>query len=230
MARGRHDYEKSVISVESEGFQNPHGRILMYDDFEDTPLKWTTLGTGTWFISRQARAAYNRSYGLELDITSDAPPGSRYAQANRYIPMDVTERILLEMFWRANDLTALERLSIELYRRTGTQLHYGSVRYNGIAEYWEYRPVGGIPQYLPGSDQRFTDEAWNELTLAMDFSTAGYITFKSNNMEINMGGTACQTTGNLLPPYMQTTITAATTTGDQLLVDVDDVVVRELEV
>jgi hypothetical protein len=229
MARGRHDYEKKVISVESEGYRDLHGRILMQDDFETSPLKWDTAGTGTWFVDRQTRAAYNGSYGLELDVTAVAPPITNHATAYRYIPIDVTERLLTELFWRVNDLTDLFTLHLQMYYYDGVNRVEASIIYNPGTQIWTYiNDIGGTVQ-LQGSNQNLHDNAWNELTISADFSTNEYIVFKSNNVEINMGGIAMQSILSGLGAHVRIWLGAYSRTGNQLIVSIDDTVVRELE-
>jgi len=230
MARGRKDYEKAVIAVQSEGYTDLHGRILMNDNFEDTPFKWATAGTGTWFADRQARAAYNGSYGAELDVTSDAPPAQRTAQMLRLIPIDVTQRLEFQMFWRANFLARMNHLEVWVQYYDGADAHSAVIRYDGINEIWEYRDSTGAMTNLPGSEQIFFDGSWNELSLSVDFATDRYITFKSNNMEINMGDIACRMFGNPLPARLYFQIRTGNITANQLLVSIDDAVVKELEV
>jgi len=230
MARGRKDYEKTVIAVESEGFVNPHGRILMHDDFEDTPLKWLTAGTGTHFETRQARAAYNGSYGLELNVTAVAPPTANVSNVRRYIPIDVTERLLFELFWRANDLTRLQYLEISIRFYDGNRRHYIALNYDRAAGTWDYwDPLGGWT-LIPGAAQTFYNNAWNELTLSADFTTDEYIVFKSNNLEVNMGGIACQNIFSGLGAHAEVWMSAFNNTANQLLLSTDDTIIRELEV
>lgn len=229
MARGRKDYEKAVIAVESEGFQNPHGRILMYDDFEDTPLKWDVTGNGINYETRQARAAYNGSYGLELDLTSDAPPTAQYAAAERNIPIDITERLLTELFWRANDLNALYELYIRLQLFTGAEYTTAWIGYVGGAQYWEYYNQAGGWAPIPNANQTFYDEAWNELTLSVDFSNNEYIIFKSNNLEVNMSGIPCRIQGSPAGAHANIRSWIINETSDRLITSIDDVIVRELE-
>lgn len=230
MARGRKDYEKAVISVEAEGFVNPHGRILMHDNFEDTPMKWTAVGTGTWFVSRQARAAYNGSFGLELDVTATVLGVTDAVITYRDIPIDVTERLLKEIFWRANDLTRLLYLQFTFLYYDGVTRHYAWIRYNTTLGYWEYYTIGAVWAEIVGSDQAFFDGGWNEFTISCDFRTNEYVVFKSNNLEINMGGILCWSGLSGIGAHVRTEIHAANNTTDQLLVSIDDVIVRELEV
>lgn len=230
MARGRHDYEKAVISVESESYVDRHGRILLQDNLEDTPFKWTGTGTGTHFETRQQRAAYNGSFGAELDITSDAPPAERNAAIERYIPMDITERLLLELFWRANDLTRLGHFAVVLRFYDGAWLHYASINYDRATSTWQYwNDAGGVAN-IPGSAQRFYNNAWNELTISVDFATDSYVRFKSNNIEVNMGALLLQNVGSGIGAHTEIQIATTNPTADQLIVSIDDVVIRELEV
>lgn len=229
MARGRKDYEKAVVAVETEGFVNPHGRILMYDDFEDVPLKWNTAGTGIWTVSRQARAAYNRSFGLEMGVTSAMPPDLDSAGVSRYIPLDITERLLLELFWRANDLTRLAYLDIQVKYFDGANYHNALLQYDRVAGIWNYRNKDNIMVAVPGGAQTFYNNAWNELTLSADFSINEYITFKSNNIEINMGGVECRSVLNGVAAHTVIELIAYNNTADQLLTSIDDIIIRELE-
>lgn len=230
MARGRKDYEKAVIAVESEGFQNPHGRILMYDDFEDTPLKWVGSGLGMHSETRQARAAYNGSFGLELDITSTAPPIPHYAIAERLIPIDITKRVLIELFWRANDFANMVDFQVLVHWWDGTDRHEMGIMYNPAAGTWYYTNNAGAVTILPGSYQVLYNGAWNELTMSADFATDEYIMFKSNNIEVNMSGIECWSPADPIGSHAMIRIAAYNDSVNQLIVSVDDVVVRELEV
>lgn len=230
MARGRKDYEKAVIVVESEGYQDLHGRILMNDNIEDTPIKWGGLGSGDWFVTRQQRAAYNGSFGLELDITSDAPPGQRVAQAVRMVPIDITERILAELFWRAEPVAQLDYFEVVLQRYTGTERKFAAVRYDRAAQHWEYMNDTPAWVQLPGSNQEIHDGGWNELTLSADCNTDNYITFKSNNVGINMGAMAIPTPGSPTAAHLEIWLSAYNSTDTQLIVSIDDAVIRELAV
>ena len=222
MARGRKDYEKTVVSVESEGFANPHGRILMYDDFEDVPLKWITSGMGTHFETRQTAAAYNGSYGLQLDTT-------QVASAHRLIPIDVTERLLLEFFWQPELIARLTLLEVSMRFYDGNRLHYVAINYDRAAGTWDYwNPAGGWTP-IQGAAQTFYDAAWNELTLSADFTTDEYIVFKSNNLEVNMGGITCQNLFSGLGSHAEIWISAFADGVNQLILNVDDVVIREVE-
>ena len=230
MARGHRDYEKAVVSVESEGFVNPHGRVLMYDNFEDTPFKWNTIGDGIHAETRQQRAAYNGSLGVELNVISNAPPNERYSGIAREIPVDITRRMIAELFWRTNELDWLASFIIELTRWTGTWQERGTLIYNGATETWNYlNDVGGNTPLTNGL-QTFYDGAWNEFTLSIDFQTDEYITFKSNDLEINMGAIPIHRTLSGLGAHAAIVIAAFNITANQLIVSIDDVIVRELEV
>lgn len=223
MARGRKDYEKTVVSVEAEGFANPHGRILLYDDFEDTPLKWLTGGVGTHFETRQNAAAYNGSYGLQLDTTDTAT-------AYRLIPIDITERLLLELFWQAELLARLVYLEISMRFYDGNRYHYSAINYDRAAGTWDYWDAAGNWTLIPGAAQTFYDAAWNELTLSVDFSTDRYVIFKSNNIEINMSELICRNTFSGLGAHAEIWISAFADGVNRLIINADDVVVRELEI
>ena len=222
MTRGRKDYEKAVIAVESEGFQNPHGRILMYDDFEDAPLKWLTAGAGTWSVSRQAAAAYNRSYGMQLDTDT-------MAVTYRLVPIDVTKRLLLEFFWQVELIARLVHLEVVVRFFDGNRLHYAAIGYYPTLGVWLYwNSAGGwIP--IPGSDATFYDGAWNELTMSVDFSTDKYIVFKSNNIEVNIGELSCQNSADGSGAHAEVFMLAEADGTNELIMNVDDVVLRELE-
>ena len=229
MARGRKDYEKAVIVVESEGYQDLHGRILMTYNFEDTPFKWMFAGDGAHFETRQQRAAYNGSIGAELAVASDAPPAVRYSQMFRHVPVDVTERMAFEMFWRPNIIARMYQLEIEVELFDGAQYHSVEVRYDLATTIWEYNnPITGWTE-IEGSGQTFFNAAWNEFTLSVDFSTDHYIRMKSNNIEVNMGEIGCTNFGMLVGAHAVVTLTARTTSGDQLIVSIDDAVLKELE-
>lgn len=230
MARGRKDYEQAVVAVESEGSVNPHGRILMYDDFEDTPLKWRTIGSGTHFETRQAAAAYNGGFGLRLDLTAAVPGVPDLSRVFRYIPIDVTKRLLLELFWRVHDLGRLQYLRIYMIFYDGNRRHYTQIRYDRVAGAWEYWTDGGAWALIPGAAQTFYNRSWNELSLSADFATDEHVIFKSNNLEVNMGGLLCQNTFSGFGAHAEIWISVNNDTANQLLVDIDDVVVRELEV
>ena len=229
MARGRKDYEKAVIAVESEGFQNPHGRILMYDSFEDTPMKWLKDGSGTHSETRQEAAAYNGSFGMRLDVTALTPGIEDRSAAYRYVPIDVTRRLLLELFWRINDLSRLKRFHIRMRFYDGDIWHIAIIEYNQGTEAWYYQQAAGGLVAIPGGNQSFFNNAWNELTISVDFSTDEYLVFKSNNLEINMGGITCQNIGFPFGAHAEVWIVAYSDTGDRLLFDVDEVIMRELE-
>lgn len=229
--RGRKDHEKAVVAVESEGFVNPHGRILMHDDFEDTPLKWTGVGSGTlWQVSRRARAAYNGSFGAEMDITSDIPPGSRYVTMNRLIPIDVTKRLRTELFWRINDLTILEHMRLYMIFYDGARRHTAAIDYRQATGRWQYHNDVALFVDIPGGAQTFYPEAWNELTLDADFASDHYIRMKSNNLEFNLGGIPCENFISGLGGHLHIYMTAWDITGNQLLIHLDEIIVKELEV
>lgn len=229
MARGRKDYEKAVVAVESEGYTNPHGRILMQDNFEDAPLKWLTGGSGTHFETRQTRAAYNGSYGVELDLTSDLPPAERESRIIRVIPIDVTKRLMFEVFWRANDLANLASLYFIMHFYTGTEFFQGWVAYYTATQRWEYHnDAAGMTPVINGG-QTFYNHGWNEFSLAMDFSVGEYILFKSNNLEWNLGRIPFERFGSGVGAHALAWITAYNGTGNQLLLSMDDIIVRELE-
>lgn len=230
MARGRKDYEKSVVAVESEGFVNPHGRILMHDDFEDTPLKWTTTGLGIHSETRQAAAAYNGGFGLRLDITSPVAGLPHHSNVYRHIPIDVTKRLLFETFWRTHNLEYLEYFRISMMFYDENTRHHTEVRYNRVAGAWEYHNTGGGWSLIPGAAQTLYNNGWNELTLSADYSTDEYVVFKSNNIEINIGGIPCRTIPSGLGAHAEIWIATTNDTTNRLLTDIDDVVVRELEV
>lgn len=230
MARGRHDYEKAVIVVESEGFANPHGRILMYDDFEDTPLKWLTSGTMTHSETRQHPAAYSGSFGLRLDVTPTAIPWVGVTTARRLIPCDVTKRILSEIFWRTSVETQTTAFDMQLEYYDGVRLHTAAIRYATVGPGWFYLDDAGIWVQMAGMHQRVEDNAWNELMFSVDFTTDEYITSKSNNLERNMGGIACQNVASGLGSHLACQIQLSTVTNQNTLADIDDVVIRELEV
>lgn len=229
MARGRRDYEKAVVAVESEGYQDLHGRILMNDDFENTPFKWTGTGTGTHFETRQQRAAYNGSMGAELEVASDAPPASRDATILRYVPTDVTERLAFEIFWRANDITIMNSIEILMLLFDGVEFHRTEILYDQPNEIWRYRNDANVVVDLPGSEQTFRNEAWNELMLSADMAADEYIRMKSNNMEINMGGLGCTHLGAPAGGHLRIHIQATNITADQLIISIDDAVLKELE-
>lgn len=229
MARGRRDYEKAVVAVESEGYRDLHGRILMNDTFEDTPFKWTSDGTGHHFETRQQRAAYNGSVGAELEVTSDFPPTFRTSEMWRYAPIDVTRRLELEMFWRVNDTDNLSVMQTRIQFWDGTAFHVAGVEYNQDIQQWRYTNNAGATVDLPGAEQTIYGGGWNELTLSADFATDRYIRAKSNNMEINMGEIPAWNFGNLAGAHVAVFIVAGTVAGDPLILSIDDVVLKELE-
>jgi len=229
MARGRKDYEKAVIVVESEGYQDLHGRILMNDNFEDTPFKWAGSGTGHHFESRQQRAAYNGSFGAELEVTSDAPPASRDATIVRYVPIDVTERLAFEIFWRANDVSVMNSIELLMLLFDGVEFHRTEILYDQPNGIWRYRDDTNTVIDLPGSEQTFRDNAWNELMLSADMAADEYIRMKSNNMEINMGGLGCTHLGSPAGGHLRAQIQVTNITADKLIVSIDDAVLKELE-
>ena len=229
MARGRHDYEKKVIAVESEGYQDLHGRGLMNDNLEDAPFKWIGSGTGIHTESRQARAAYNGGYGMELDITSTLPPNVQRSGVLRYIPIDVTERLEFKAFWRADVVARLFQLEYIIEYYNGAQYLSTAIRYNRTNTAWTYFDQVGGWTAIPNSVQTFYDNAWNELTLSVDFSVSEYIRMKCNNMDLNMGGIPCRNMNNLTGAHAEVWIHVYNDTGNQLLVSFDDLVVKELE-
>lgn len=230
MARGHRDYEKAVVAVESEGYQDLHGRILVNDTFEDTPFKWVGVGNGTHFETRQQRAAYNGSLGAELEITSDAPPAQRLSQIGRLFPVDVTQRLMTELFWQADVIAPMDFFTVNIIRYAETGREDAGIRYNRAAQYWEYYDATPAWVELPGSHQTIYGTAWNELSLSADFATNEYISFKSNDLEINMGGIPARTLGPFLGAHAEIWITAENSTANRLRIAIDDVVVKELEV
>jgi len=230
MARGRHDYEKKVIAVESEGYQDLHGRILMNDNFEDTPFKWAGSGSGTHFEARQARAAYNGSYGAELDLTSDAPPAARSSRIQRYVPIDITERFELELFWRANVIARMRNMNLWIEYYAGAQYNNILIQYWQPTAEWRYMNAASGIVPIPGAAQLLYDNGWNELTLSADFATDHHIRMKSNNMEINMGALPCRHNDNLTGAHVTLWLEVSITTANQLLVSIDDAILKELEV
>lgn len=229
MARGRKDYEKAVIVVESEGYQDLHGRILMNDTFEDTPLKWIGTGAGTWSVTRQQRAAYNGSLGLELSVISELPPGERYANAERMIPTDLTRRIRTELFFRINRPARMIHFTINIDHYDGERLRVASLRYVVATTRWQYRsPLAGFVD-IPGGVQVLQDDAWNEITFDVDFAINNYIRVKSNNLEINMAALGMPDAFSALGPHAIISLEAVNNTGLELILSTDDIVVKELE-
>ena len=229
MARGRKDYEKAVIAVESEGYQDLHGRILLNDNFEDTPFKWIGYGNGTHYETRQQRAAYNGSFGAELDITGPGPIGARYSGILRYAPIDVTERLQMELFWRPNDVSIIDRFEIWTEYYDGTERHQAMIQWMQVNQQWgNLNDLGGV-SLIQGGEQSFRNDAWNELTMSIDFSTDEYIRAKSNNIDINMGGIPCWNQNNATGAHVRIAILTGNTTANQLIVSIDDATLKELE-
>jgi len=225
MARGRHDYEKSVVAVEMEGLKPAHGRTLMFDDFEDTPLKWTPLSACTYSLTRQAAAAYNGSFGMQILSARVGAAVPCSAQAIRQVPLGVEERAQYEMYWKIGDQSLAANLNFGVVWHDELQQHYALIRYVPAVP-----PGLGWWQIWDGAwnnllQQRIMDGAWNEFSLRCDFGTDRYIDLTLNNRETNISNWNIEVggvpTGSHLFAYVQVdpnSVAAVTTQYDDILI------------
>lgn len=136
------DYEKKssvasigtpIPSVSAVSPLIPGGRMVLYDDFEDTPLKWASAGTGS--IARDANYPY--SGGACMLLTSGATSGNQIYASRKFSRL-LNEKIGFELWaYIPDEDVKLVDIAIELY--DGTYLNDPEVYYDFTTEKWYYR-------------------------------------------------------------------------------------------
>jgi len=228
MARGRHDYEKQVIAVEIEGLKPAHGRTLLFDDFEDVPLKWAGAGTCGGTALRTAAAAYNGSFGLEMATQRAAPGVPCFYQATRAGPLGVEERIELEAYWKVDDLTLTETIRFGATFHDGILAHYSGVQYVPATTWWQAW-IGPAPgAWANVVQQTLRSDAWHELSLRCDYGTDLYTVMVSDNIEANISTLPIQTGGLPVGSELVPALTLEPNSTTTIHAYYDDILIREV--
>jgi len=205
-----------------------HGKIRLHDDLEDTPLKWTTTVASTGTVLRQAAAAYNGSFGLQLAITAALPPAVESAEGYRTLPLGQGDRAALEFFWRCADFTEMSFMIIRFRFWDGTNFHNASIEYLATSHEWLYYSELLGWQQIPNGRQVLRNNAWNEFILAADYRNDRYIHLISNNTKYDLTPYTLNHGGNLEGTRSEIQMQIHSNSGNLCTTDFDDIVAKEL--
>lgn len=229
MARGYKDYRQVIAAEEPEGKFSVHGTTRMYDDFENTPLKWSPHHAGACSEARAAAAAYNGSFGLE--ICAQKTIGA-YGEnlLERYTPLGERRTMELATYWRFPEfpINAYYEFRIQHWEEN-IELH-AAIRYifdaAPISPRWEINtPVGWI---TIAGDSEPDEAAWHEIVLACDFASSRYLYARSNHHVFDICSEQLYEVGLATEERNRVGLIVHEENGDSVCMHVDDVVLKEL--
>lgn len=229
MPRGYKDYRQVTAAEEPEGKFSVHGTTRMYDDFEDTPLKWTGHHTGACSEARLATAAYNGSFGL--NICAQKTIGA-YGEnlVERYTPLGERRTMELATYWRYPTEPTNAYYEFRIQHFEGAQEQHAAIRYiydgGVISPRWDLHTTAGwIP--LTGSENP-TPNAEHEIIIACDFASGMYLYARSNHHVFEICNEPLYTVGGAPGERNRVAIVVHEINGDVVCLDIDDVLLKEL--
>lgn len=229
MARGYKDYRQVTTTEEPEGIYSVHGRIKLYDDFENSPIKWGFTNSMHHDEGRLADAAYNGSFGMRMCCEKDPTEGEGTNEALRYIPMGERRELAASLLWRRRADTTDLRLDFWMQYNIGTHEYAAGIRYDVNApNQWRYYDSTGWHD-IQRAIQVLDEDTWNALTFAANLTTNEYMYVTSNEQTWPICGIPIAHTHPVAPADYTAAIITIRETGEvNACVDFDDVLIREL--
>jgi len=229
MARGYKDYRQVTTAEEPEGKFSVHGTTKMFDDFEDTPLKWRQPPASTGDSIRTADAAYNGSFGMET-CTQQVGGVDKYNYMYRYPPSGERRSFELSTYWRTPEQSDISDFAFTLGEVIPTSRQLAQIRYvhdvPGNVHEWQIY-TGGAWFPLPGSEE-LELLRWHELVLACDFASGTFLYARSDRLVFPICDLPLHPTGVGAPAYTYCVIGPYDRAGALTCMHVDDVLVKEL--
>jgi hypothetical protein len=229
VARGYKDYRQVTTAEEPEGKASVHNTTRLYDDFEDTPLKWTAHHIDACSERRVAEAAYNGSFGLEICAQRTVSP---YGQnlLERYTPLGERRTMELSTYWRCSSDPIHAVFEFMIQHWEGIQELRAGIRYvhDTLTPLyrWELNTLAGwIP--LVGSERPFTG-TWHEIVLTCDFTSGRYLYARSNHHVFPICGEQLLAIGAAIGERNRVGLQIQEYNGDTVCLHADDVLLKEL--
>lgn len=229
MARGYKDYRRITVVEDPEGKFAVHGRTKLYDDFEDTPLKWRTFANDEHSEGRTADAAYNGSFGIEFCCRKT---GALLAQNQQFrqIPFGERRTAELSLYWAMISASDDSNFAFWIEHSEDGLLQGGGIRYHvsnalPLTGRWQYYSTG-VWHNLTGNN-RLALNNWHEIVVACDFITGLYLYARSNGVTFPIGGQLVGTAGTV-NDYDTVRLIVEDDAGANVCMRVDDVLSKEL--
>lgn len=228
MARGYKDYRQVVAIEEPEGKFSVHHTTQLYDDFEDTPLKWNRHPLSVGAAARIAGAAYNGAFGLEI-CTQKPGAVAVYNWQFKIIPFGERRTIELSAYWRMTAASDDSDFEFWVHHYEDPTVYDGAIRFhvhtgaafNGIFQLY----TAGAWQDLTGN-MILSGSAWHEIMLACDFATGRYLYARLNGIGFRICGIPLNQAGTGVY-YDVVDLIVRDNAGASVCMHVDDVLAKE---
>ena len=173
------------------------GDIIFYDDFEDTPLKFTSAGTGT--AVRSNTTARNRSFSLEC--TTEATQ-DRYAGATYYLTDFHTDgKIGMQTTFASAAFDYAIRLTNAYC--DGTNYHMAYIKYIYSSGTLQYQDSGGLWATIATGVSYAADlKNWATLKVVFDISTDKFTRLLAFGNEYDLSAYDMPSAASGLGPYL----------------------------
>lgn len=229
MARGYKDYRQVVAAEEPEGKFSVHGTTRMYDDFEDTPLKWhQELGSRGSTI-RTPDAAYNGSFGMKICTQKEAA-ADRFNWMYRFPPSGERRTGELAIYWKSPEHSDISEFIFGLGETTPATDYAAQIRYvndvpGGVHE-WQLLVPGGYTTLATSEEIELPN--WHEIVLACDFASGRYLYARADRLVFPICSTPIWSSGLGSTTFNYCFIGLYDRDGALTCMYVDDVLLKEL--
>jgi hypothetical protein len=207
-------------------------RILYMDDFEGA-LKWLASGT----VAKDTGVdTFEGSAQLKLTTTASA---GNYSSASQIIGQAAKGQIQLQLRWHLNAAAELNpryvQFGLDWY--DGTNLNSFPFRYlkntSGALNKWQYLGSDNAYHDIPGGGQVIpcTFVSHNFLRVRVDMRSGSpvYSLLESNDVSVNMKGTAGYQTASSNPLYTQCSLIVCTDLAYVSSMGVDALLLSDME-
>jgi hypothetical protein len=204
--------------------------VVLLDRFDSANFLWNGTGTGAgWICARNAADAYEGDAGMELVTRAAGSLAGDIVTAQRYAFITPTTKLSFSSLFRLNQSTAfVESIQWLITGRYADQLWTTGIRYRAQDWDWDYwNAGGGWTEFLTGENQGL--ETWNRVYFEIDLANWQYITFETNENQVNLQSIPTQHA--LLAGLKQLSIEIALVAGingTPADVSIDNTILKEL--
>ena len=230
MAQGQTDWEPIPAKVEAVMRPNlmyPSGKLIFYDDFEESRLSWEGNEPPSTFVRLLITNPFRGDGHLELN----APPtGNRTATATKYLGLPPGNIVGVQTAFgaRTNNTSLIEMQTVW---RDGVRNYKAKVRFTVIAgtiEIWNdtgaYETLSGVTLLMDASSDKYYF-----MKLIVDFGTGKYIGLHTNQNYTDLSAISVEDTGATLLERLQVSLIGSHTDSNSSAADFDDVAITEEE-
>lgn len=204
------------------------GPVMLFDDIEDL-LKWSKTGTGAdYVVEKSATVAYNGSACLHMQPKATSPADGDVVSAYRDLYQRPGKRYRVEMIWRFEVETTLQYARFSQTIWDGTNKHEVEVRFDAIAQKWQYLNSGGTWSDVIGGAQRLNNVAWHRMMIEFDESAGEFIQLVSDSLEMSLSGIKYKQAGDGVPVRYRSLVEIENTAAGRAEVYLDDYLVMEI--